>query len=130
MNSIQPLHLTAAAAAFPGFHVPPAAAAGEWVVRPAEARMAGRFILDTERLLLREFDEGDAAAFYVLGGDPAIIRYTGDLGGGLASVEHAAEILRSHPIADYRKHGFGRWACVHKGNGAVVGFAGLKAIPA
>lgn len=88
--------------------------------------MAGRFILETERLLLREFDEGDAAAFYVLGSDPAIIRYTGDPGGGLASVEHAAEVLRSHPLADYRKRGFGRWACVHKGDGAVIGFAGLK----
>jgi hypothetical protein len=26
--------------------------------------MAGRIILETERLLLREFDEGDAASFY------------------------------------------------------------------
>src|SRR5262249_58043580 len=45
---------------------------------------------------------------------------------GLTSVEHALEILRSHPLADYRKHGFGRWACVHKQGGAVIGFAGLK----
>ena len=88
--------------------------------------MAGRFVLETERLVLREFDEEDAAAFYILGSDPAIIRYTADPGGGLASVEHAAEILRSHPIADYRKHGFGRWACVYKASGGVIGFAGLK----
>lgn len=39
---------------------------------------------------------------------------------------HALKILRSHPIADYRKHGFGRWACVEKTSGRVIGFAGLK----
>jgi len=89
-----------------------------------------KFILETDRLLLREFDEGDAAAFYVLGSDPAIIRYTGDPGGGLVNVEHAAEIIRSHPMADYRAHGFGRWACVDKRTGTVVGFAGLKRLPA
>jgi RimJ/RimL family protein N-acetyltransferase len=88
--------------------------------------MGGKTILETGRLLLREFDEGDAQAFYPLGSDPAIIRYTGDPGGGLKSVEHALEILRSHPLADYRRHGFGRWACVHKADGALIGFAGLK----
>jgi ribosomal-protein-alanine N-acetyltransferase len=89
----------------------------------------GRVILETARLLLREFDERDAAAFYALGSDPAIIRYTGDPGGGLRSVEHAAEVLRSHPLADYREHGFGRWACVLRGSDAVIGFAGLKRLP-
>jgi RimJ/RimL family protein N-acetyltransferase len=88
--------------------------------------MAGRQVLETERLLLREFDEGDAGPFYALGSDPAIIRYTGDPGGGLKSVEHALEILRTRPMADYRKYGFGRWACVHKASGEVIGFAGLK----
>ena len=86
--------------------------------------MAGRTILETERLLLREFDEGDAEAFYRLGSDPTVTRYTGD--GGLKDVEHAREVLRSRPIADYQKHGFGRWACVLKVSGVVIGFAGLK----
>ncbi len=85
-----------------------------------------RVILETERLIVREFTEDDAPAFYVLGSDPAIIRYTGDPGGGLASVEQAAEVLRTRPMADYRKHGFGRWACVLKESGAVIGFSGLK----
>src|SRR5262249_7000094 len=82
--------------------------------------MAGKPMLETERLLLREFDEDDAAAISPLGSDPAIIRYTGDPGGGLKSVEHALEILRLHPLADYQKHGYGRWACVHKASGQVI----------
>jgi RimJ/RimL family protein N-acetyltransferase len=88
--------------------------------------MAGKIILETERLLLREFDEGDAAPFYLLGSDPAVIRYTGDPGGGLTSREHALEVLRSRPLADYRNYGYGRWACVLKASGEVIGFAGLK----
>jgi RimJ/RimL family protein N-acetyltransferase len=88
--------------------------------------MAGRIILETERLLLREFDGGDAASFYLLGSDPEVIRYTGDPGGGLTSIEHALEVLRARPLADYRKYGYGRWACVLKASGEVIGFAGLK----
>jgi RimJ/RimL family protein N-acetyltransferase len=88
--------------------------------------MAGKLILETERLFLREFDEGDAAPFYLLGSDPAVLRYTGDPGGGLRSIEHALEVLRSRSIADYRNYEYGRWACVLKANGEVIGFAGLK----
>jgi RimJ/RimL family protein N-acetyltransferase len=88
--------------------------------------MAGKQILETERLVLREFDEGDVAAFYVLGTDPAIIRYTGDPPGGMTSLEDALEVLRSRPLADYSKYGYGRWACVDKASGVVIGFAGLK----
>src|SRR5262249_50280788 len=58
--------------------------------------------------------------------DPAVLRYTGDPGGGLTGLEHALEVLRSRPLEDYRKYGFGRWACVHKADGKVIGFAGLK----
>jgi RimJ/RimL family protein N-acetyltransferase len=88
--------------------------------------MPGKSILETERLLLREFDEGDVAPFYLMGSDPAVIRYTGDPAGGLTSLEHALEVLRSRPLADYRNHGYGRWACVLKASGEVIGFAGLK----
>jgi RimJ/RimL family protein N-acetyltransferase len=88
--------------------------------------MAGKIILETERLLLREFDEGDVAPFFLMGSDPAVIRYTGDPAGGLKSIEHALEVLRSRPIADYRTYGYGRWACVLKASGEVIGFAGLK----
>jgi RimJ/RimL family protein N-acetyltransferase len=86
--------------------------------------MAGLVILETERLTLREFDEGDVPAFYILGSDPAITRFTGD--GGFTSIEHAREVLCTRPLADYRKYGFGRWACVHKKREEVIGFAGLK----
>jgi [ribosomal protein S5]-alanine N-acetyltransferase len=88
--------------------------------------VAGKQILETERLLLREFDEDDIAAFFVLGSDPAIIRYTGDPGGGFKGIEQALDCLRTRPMTDYQKYGFGRWACVLKARGSVIGFVGLK----
>jgi ribosomal-protein-alanine N-acetyltransferase len=86
--------------------------------------MAGKIIAETERLLLREFTEDDTAAFFLLGSDPTILRFTGDP--GVKDIEHAREVLRSRPLADYRTYGFGRWACVLKATGTVIGFSGLK----
>ena len=86
--------------------------------------MAGRVVLETARLVLREFDEGDVEPFYRLGSDPDVTRYVG--GPALRDLDHARDALRSHPLADYHAHGFGRWACVLKSTGEVIGFAGLK----
>jgi RimJ/RimL family protein N-acetyltransferase len=82
-------------------------------------------MLETDRLLVREFTLDDAEAYYPLCTDPAIIRYTHDPG-SVTTVEHARDILRARPIADYQKHGFGRLACVLKSSGLVIGFAGLR----
>jgi ribosomal-protein-alanine N-acetyltransferase len=81
--------------------------------------------LETERLVLREFTLDDLEAFYQLCTNPEVVRYTGD-GGIMTSLEQARTGLLERPIADYRKHGFGRWACVLKSSGQVIGFAGLK----
>lgn len=88
--------------------------------------MAGRLILETERLLLREFDEDDAEAFCPLVSNPDVLRFTLDPGGGVNSVEQALEMLRSRSMADYRKHGFGRLAVVEKASRQLIGFSGLK----
>jgi RimJ/RimL family protein N-acetyltransferase len=86
--------------------------------------MAGQGVVETDRLVLREFREDDVEAYYALGSDPAVVRYTGT--GQLQSLEQALQVLRERPLADYRKHGFGRWACILKATGAVIGMAGLK----
>jgi len=86
--------------------------------------MVGRDILETQRLLLREFDEEDALAYFELGSDPRVIRYTG--APILTSLEQALDVLRTRPLADYQKYGYGRWACVLKDESEFVGWAGLK----
>src|SRR6195256_5846915 len=83
-----------------------------------------KVILETDRLLLREYVEEDAEAFFKLNTDPEVLRYVPDL--ALLNVEQARQILIDHPIADYRKHGFGRGALIIKSTGEQIGFAGLK----
>jgi RimJ/RimL family protein N-acetyltransferase len=81
-------------------------------------------ILETDRLLLREYVENDAEAFFRLNSDPEVLRFVPDK--RLLNVEQAGQILIDHPIADYRKYGFGRGACILKRTGEQIGFAGLK----
>jgi len=84
-------------------------------------------VLETERLLLREYNEDDAEAFYRLNSDPSVMRFTGDE--LLTTVDEARAVLRENPMRDYREHGFGRWACLLRDTGAGIGFAGLKYLP-
>jgi [ribosomal protein S5]-alanine N-acetyltransferase len=83
-----------------------------------------KVILETDRLLLREYVEEDAEAFFKLNSHPEVLRFVPDK--QLLNVEQARQILIDHPIADYRKYGFGRGACILKSTGEQIGFAGLK----
>ena len=83
-----------------------------------------KVILETDRLLLREYVEADAEAFFKLNSDPEVLRFVPDK--PLLNVEQARQTLVDHPIADYRKYGFGRGACILKSTGEQIGFAGLK----
>ena len=93
-----------------------------WNLRSLAAQM--EVILETERLLLRKYVEEDAEAFFELNSDPRVLRFVPDK--QLFNVEQARQILIDHPMADYRKHGFGRGACILKSTGQEIGFAGLK----
>lgn len=68
--------------------------------------------------------EEDAEAFFKLNTDPEVLRFVPDK--ELRNVEQARQLLIDHPIEDYRKHGFGRGACILKSTGEHIGFAGLK----
>jgi RimJ/RimL family protein N-acetyltransferase len=80
--------------------------------------------LQTDRLILREFTLDDAEAFFLMNSDPEVLRYTGDA--GVSDMDEARKVLVERPLADYKKYGYGRWACVDKATGEVIGFAGLK----
>ena len=83
-----------------------------------------KVILETDRLLLREFVEDDAESFFKLNNYPEVLRFVPDK--PLLNVEQARQTLIDHPIADYRRYGFGRGACILKSTGEQIGFAGLK----
>src|SRR4029453_5566062 len=81
-------------------------------------------ILETDRLLLRQYVEEDAEAFFELNSNPKGLRFVPDK--QLLNFQQARQIFITHPIAHYRKDGFGRGACILKSTGQQIGFAGLK----
>jgi len=81
-----------------------------------------KIILESERLLLREFKISDAKKMYQLNSDPDVIRYTGD--GPFDSIESAVQFLENY--SDYSKNGFGRWVCIDKKFKEFIGWCGLK----
>ncbi len=80
------------------------------------------FILETSRIILREFKENDAEALYLLNLDPDVIQYTGD--SAFESIATALEFIQNYD--HYKKYGFGRWAVINKVNEEFLGWCGLK----
>ena len=84
-------------------------------------------VIDTGRLILRRFTPEDLEAFYQLGSRPEVIRYAQST--PLASREAAREFMHAAPFHDYATYGYGRFACVWKETGEVIGFSGVKYVP-
>jgi RimJ/RimL family protein N-acetyltransferase len=80
-------------------------------------------ILETDRLILREFILEDLDEVFRLVSDPDVTRYIGDV---CKSVEDARKRMVEQTFRDYEKFGYGRWAVVCKSTGKVIGAAGLK----
>jgi RimJ/RimL family protein N-acetyltransferase len=84
-------------------------------------------VIDTGRLILRRFHENDLEAFFQLCSQPHVIRYAQSV--PLASLAEARELMRTAPFHDYATYGYGRFACVWKETGDVIGFSGVKYVP-
>lgn len=80
---------------------------------------------ETKRLKQRAFAVTDADAFYALNGNKDVMRLTGEP--PTKSVEEAREAIAAYP--DFDTIGYGRWACVLKETGQIIGFCGLKYLP-
>lgn len=77
---------------------------------------------ETPRLLHRALEVDDAAALFALNGNPEVMRFTGEP--PLESLESARTAIVDYP--DFRTVGYGRWGCVLKESGQIIGFCGLK----
>lgn len=84
-------------------------------------------IIETERLLLREFTMDDFEAVYEFNSNLELHKYTGDE--IIQSLDRAKEIIRDIWLEDYKKYGYGRWAAIYKPENRIIGFAGLKYLP-
>lgn len=83
-------------------------------------RPAGRFVLETERLLLREMGQSDLAALCaILQDDETMYGYEGALS------DDDAQAWLDRQMERYARDGFGLWAVVLKETGAMIGQCGL-----
>lgn len=81
-----------------------------------------KYILETNRLLLRELTPNDAEWFYRLNSNPNVIKYTGNT--AFKSITEAKDFLENY--SDYALNGYGRWAVLHKSTGKNLGWCELK----
>jgi RimJ/RimL family protein N-acetyltransferase len=80
-------------------------------------------ILETERLLLRQFSGEDAAFILELLNEPSFIQNIGDR--GVRTLEDAQAYLRNGPVASYAKNGFGLYLVCLKETNEPIGMCGL-----
>jgi len=83
--------------------------------------------IETERLILRQFQESDVDDVFEFSSNSEVLTYTGDK--PLKEKSQALDIIRNIWFSDYAKYGFGRWAVIHKADNKLFGFAGLKYLP-
>lgn len=84
---------------------------------------AGRIVITTARLRLREMTTADAAFMLELLNDPDFLRYIGDR--GVRTLEDACRYIEKGTLDSYRRHGYGMYLAERLEDGAAVGVCGL-----
>jgi ribosomal-protein-alanine N-acetyltransferase len=82
-----------------------------------------KIVLETDRLILREYTKADAPFLLRLVNDPAWLQYIGDR--KVYTLEDAERYLLDGSIKSYTDHGFGFWKVELKITGEPMGSAGL-----
>lgn len=81
------------------------------------------FVAETERLVIREVEERDAAFMNELLNSPGFLKYIGDR--GVRSDEDARIFIRDRYRKSYADNGYGLYAVLLKANGEPVGISGF-----
>lgn len=81
-------------------------------------------IIETDRLILREFIKDDLDAFAAIMADPEVMRFSIH---GPHSRSQVEELINKIIIGHYSKFGFGLYAIIHKEDQQLIGYAGLTA---
>jgi RimJ/RimL family protein N-acetyltransferase len=80
-------------------------------------------VFETDRLVLRHLDAGDAAFIHELVNDPDWLRYIGDK--GVRTLDDARAYIANGPVAMYGRVGFGLYCVELKSDATPIGLCGL-----
>jgi ribosomal-protein-alanine N-acetyltransferase len=80
-------------------------------------------VLESARLVLREFNLDDADFVLELLNEPAFVRFIGDK--GVRTRADACEYLQKGPLDSYRRFGFGLYLASLRADGTPIGMCGL-----
>lgn len=86
-------------------------------------KTVGTRIVETERLILREFTLEDAPFIFQLVNEPSWLRFIGDR--GVRSHDDARSYLLKGPMAMYERQGFGLYLAHLKDGAVPIGMCGL-----
>lgn len=78
-------------------------------------------MMETERLLLRRWRDGDREPFAAMGRDPEVMRHFPSL----LTRQESDAMIDNRIEAHFERHGFGLWAIERRSDGAFLGFTGL-----
>lgn len=78
-------------------------------------------MIETERLILRRWRDGDVVPFHAIGQDPEVMQYLGPL----MSLDDARATVDG-VNAQIDAHGCAFWAVERRADGAFLGFCGIK----
>ena len=80
-------------------------------------------VLETERLVLRKLESGDAPFILELLNEPSFHRYIGDK--GVRTLDDAREYITTGPVESYARFGFGLFLTALKDGDIPIGICGL-----
>lgn len=80
-------------------------------------------VIETERLILRGFDVGDAEFILTLLNEPSFLRYIGDK--QVRTIQDAEQYILNGPVASYERHGLGLCLVELKASHTPIGMCGL-----
>ncbi|HET6977913.1 MAG TPA: GNAT family N-acetyltransferase [Pyrinomonadaceae bacterium] len=80
-------------------------------------------VLETERLILRGLEIGDAQFVLTLLNEPSFLRFIGDK--KVRTIADAEQYIRNGPAASYERHGFGLLLVQLKDKPTPIGICGL-----
>jgi RimJ/RimL family protein N-acetyltransferase len=78
--------------------------------------------IETARLLLRRWRDGDLDPYARICADPEVMRY---IGGGSPLTREQSEAEISRFVRHWDERGFGLWAAEYRASGELIGFVGL-----